>query len=126
MGAWRSAEEVEKQYVERMGPELGKLFHTLSAELTWVHWRWKQYRVLFGENPVEEGTLSIVEGHAAATRGFPADLKGQRSPGTDRERARASVAEGEEGRCDLEGGAGGGKCVGVDVAGNRNVPTFPP
>ena len=34
-----------------MGPELGAIFHATSVELSWLHWRWKQYRILFGEKP---------------------------------------------------------------------------
>ena len=34
-----------------MGPELGPIFHATSSELTWMHWRWKQFRILFGEKP---------------------------------------------------------------------------
>lgn len=37
--------------METMGRELGELFHAASSELTWVHWRWRQYRILFGEKP---------------------------------------------------------------------------
>jgi hypothetical protein len=32
-----------------MGKDLGELFHATSSELTWIHWRWRQYRTLFGE-----------------------------------------------------------------------------
>lgn len=38
-------------YVKKMGPELGPLFDAISSELTWLHWRWTQYRQLFGEKP---------------------------------------------------------------------------
>lgn len=47
----RTEEQVQAEYIEKMGPELGELFHAIESELTWVHWKWKQYRVLFGENP---------------------------------------------------------------------------
>jgi hypothetical protein len=45
------ADQVLETYVKNMGSELGTLFHALSHELTWVHWRWNQYRILFGEKP---------------------------------------------------------------------------
>jgi hypothetical protein len=44
-----SAAEVRTGYIRAMGPELGELFCAASSELTWIHWRWKQYRTLFGE-----------------------------------------------------------------------------
>jgi len=51
MSRSKSAEEVRAGYIEAMGQELGELFHATSSELTWIHWRWKQYRTLFGEKP---------------------------------------------------------------------------
>jgi hypothetical protein len=42
-------EETRADYVAKMGPELGPIFHAASSELTWMHWRWKQFRILFGE-----------------------------------------------------------------------------
>lgn len=47
----QTAEEVRSAYIEKMGQELGELFHAASEELTEVHWRWNQYRILFGEKP---------------------------------------------------------------------------
>jgi hypothetical protein len=47
----RTAEEVRSDYVEKMGKELGELFHVISDEVTDIHWRWGQYRVLFGDKP---------------------------------------------------------------------------
>lgn len=47
----KSAEEVRTEYLRDMGQDLGELFHAISGELTWIHWRWKQYRALFGEKP---------------------------------------------------------------------------
>ena len=42
---------MRQHYVEKMGAELGPLFHATSSELSWMHWRWKQFRILFGEKP---------------------------------------------------------------------------
>lgn len=47
----QTPEEVRSAYIEKMGQKLGELFHATSEELTEVHWRWNQYRVLFGEKP---------------------------------------------------------------------------
>ena len=49
--AQQTAEEVRSVYIERMGQELGELFHATSEELTQIHWRWNEYRTLFGEKP---------------------------------------------------------------------------
>jgi hypothetical protein len=47
----KSAEEVLAGYVAAMGQELGELFCATSNELSWIHWRWNQHRILFGEKP---------------------------------------------------------------------------
>ncbi len=49
--AQQTAEDVRSVYIERMGQELGELFHATSEELTQIHWRWNEYRTLFGEKP---------------------------------------------------------------------------
>ncbi|MGH9684208.1 MAG: hypothetical protein ACRD4S_11440 [Candidatus Acidiferrales bacterium] len=49
MASPENAEEV--RYIKAMGQELGEIFHAASSELTWIHWRWRQYRILFGEKP---------------------------------------------------------------------------
>ena len=51
MSGHKSPEEVRAAYVAAMGEELGGLFHVLSNELTSIHVRWKQYRILFGDKP---------------------------------------------------------------------------
>ena len=51
MNREKSAEEAQARYIDKMGQELGDLFHETSHELTWMHWRWMQYRTLFGEKP---------------------------------------------------------------------------
>ena len=48
-------------YAEKMGQQLGSVFRALSTDLSWVHWRWKQYRILFGEKPARIDLLN----HAA-------------------------------------------------------------
>ena len=45
----RTEEHMLAEYAKKMGAELGPLFHALSSELSWIHWRWKQYRILFSE-----------------------------------------------------------------------------
>ena len=49
MSEERTPAEVQTAYVQAMGKELGELFYATSSELTWIHWRWKQYRTLYGE-----------------------------------------------------------------------------
>jgi hypothetical protein len=47
----KTDEEILREYVGKMGRELGELFHAISNELTTINWRWNQYRILFGEKP---------------------------------------------------------------------------
>jgi hypothetical protein len=47
----QTREQIAEGYRSAMGDELGTLFDALNAELIWVHWRWKQYRILFGDEP---------------------------------------------------------------------------
>ena len=46
-----SADQVEQQYVESMGPELGKLFYELWTECAWLHTKWNEHVTLFGSRP---------------------------------------------------------------------------
>jgi hypothetical protein len=43
--------EASVGHIAAMGPELGNLYHAVSSELGSLHWRWGEYRVLFGEKP---------------------------------------------------------------------------
>lgn len=44
-------EQIRDSYIAKMGVELGQTFYALEHELTWMYWRWRQYRILFGEKP---------------------------------------------------------------------------
>jgi hypothetical protein len=46
-----TGDEMHSHYIAKMGEELGSVFHALSEELSRLHWRWQQYRFLFGEKP---------------------------------------------------------------------------
>ena len=47
----QTEQELLADHIQKMGPELGELFHALSGELQWLHWRWNEFRALFGEKP---------------------------------------------------------------------------
>jgi hypothetical protein len=44
---YSSAEEVEAEHLNVLGPELGPLYHALHNEVAWLHAKWKQYRHLY-------------------------------------------------------------------------------
>ena len=45
-----------------LGPVLGPLFHALYDEVTWLHAKWKQYRILFAESPERIELLNGIAG----------------------------------------------------------------
>jgi len=47
----RSAEEVKRDHIERMGEELGSLYTALQNEVAWVYSKWWEYVELFGTKP---------------------------------------------------------------------------
>jgi hypothetical protein len=51
MSNHRTAEETKREYIERMGEPLGKLFHALWQEVAWLYSKWAEYVELFGEKP---------------------------------------------------------------------------
>lgn len=46
-----TSDEVQEEYLNLMGPELGPVFHALYNECAWLHVRWLQYAALFGTSP---------------------------------------------------------------------------
>lgn len=47
----RTAEESKRQYIEKMGEELGAIFHSLCNEVAWLYYKWDEYVELFGTKP---------------------------------------------------------------------------
>lgn len=58
MGRHMTAEEIEQQYLEVMGLELGRLYHRLGSECGWLHRKWGNYEILFGTKPERIGLLN--------------------------------------------------------------------
>jgi len=44
-------EEVLANKIGAMGEELGRLYHVILDEVTWLHWKWGQLKILFSEKP---------------------------------------------------------------------------
>lgn len=49
--SYSTAEQVEQQYVNSLGSGLGRIFHRLANECSWLHWKWGEYVTLFGSKP---------------------------------------------------------------------------
>lgn len=59
---YRSPAEVEQQYLEACGPELGPLLHRLVGECTRLHWKWGDYVELYGKSPERIELLNRASG----------------------------------------------------------------
>ena len=69
MGADLSPEEVRAATLEAMGSPLGELYDILSNQVTWVHLKWKEHRILFGTSQERIDFLNV------AAPAFFADLQ---------------------------------------------------
>ena len=51
MSNFKSGAEAKKEYMEKMGEELGELYNGLWQEVATLHGDWEEYVVLFGTKP---------------------------------------------------------------------------
>lgn len=51
MSRYSTAEEVKQEHIEKLGDNLGSLFHELSNEVAWLYIKWAEYVELFGKAP---------------------------------------------------------------------------
>src|SRR5690606_37010258 len=58
----RSMDEVQAEYISKMGHELGGSFYELYRKLVELHIIWQQYRQLFGDCPDTVGLLNRTSG----------------------------------------------------------------
>lgn len=58
----KTAEQVRNEHLQVLGPTLGPLYHALYNEVTWLHAKWKQYRLLFAESQERVDLLNDVAG----------------------------------------------------------------
>ena len=62
MAEHKTHEQVHEERNEVLGPKLGPLYQGLYEEVTWLHAKWKQYRILFAESPGRIRLLNEVAG----------------------------------------------------------------
>jgi hypothetical protein len=62
MSRYSPAEQVKQQYLEAMGPELGPLFYRFWNECAWLHFKWGEFRILFGTKPERVKILNAAAG----------------------------------------------------------------
>jgi hypothetical protein len=57
MGNTKSAEEVRKEHIDKMGFELGSLYNSLYNEIIWLHYKWSEFEELYG---TKESRIQII------------------------------------------------------------------
>src|SRR5437867_12009636 len=62
MSESKTAEQVRDERLQVLGRIVGPLYHALYGEVTWLHAKWKQYRILFAESPERIELLNGVAG----------------------------------------------------------------
>ncbi|MGA3207421.1 MAG: hypothetical protein ABSE05_06315 [Syntrophales bacterium] len=58
MGRYLTADEVKQEHIEKLGDNLGSLFHELSNEVAWLYTKWEEYAELFGKTPARIDLLN--------------------------------------------------------------------
>ena len=58
MGRYLTSEEVDQEYLNAMGPELGRFYGLLSNDCQALYVDWAEYKVLFGTNPEQIDLLN--------------------------------------------------------------------
>ena len=51
MGNHKKVDVAKKEYIDRMGEQLGKLFYALNQEVEWLYMEWNEYIALYGTKP---------------------------------------------------------------------------
>jgi hypothetical protein len=59
----KSAEDVLKEHIDVMGDELGRIYNSLTNEVTWVQDKWNQYQQLYIDSSERIELLNNVAGH---------------------------------------------------------------
>jgi hypothetical protein len=54
--------DIPNEYLKALGPELGAIYQALCNDVSWLHFKWKQYRILFAGSPERIDLLNGVAG----------------------------------------------------------------
>ena len=60
MAFHRTPEQVLQHYVDKMGSELGHVFHRLFNDNAWLHMKWNEFVKLFATSPEQIETLNAA------------------------------------------------------------------
>jgi hypothetical protein len=54
--------KISDEYLRVLGPDLGAIYQALCDDVSWLHFKWKQYRILFAESEERIEILNKVGG----------------------------------------------------------------
>jgi len=57
MGNTKTAEEVRKEHIDKMGFELGSFYNSLYNEIIWLHYKWSEFEEIYG---TKESRIQII------------------------------------------------------------------
>jgi len=58
MSRYSTADEVKQEHIDKLGNDLGLLYHELCNEVGWLYLKWEDYVELFGTNPTRIDLLN--------------------------------------------------------------------
>ena len=53
-----TSDQVKERHIEKLGSDLGEIYHKLWNELCWLNVKWEEYVVLFGTKPTRVDLLN--------------------------------------------------------------------
>lgn len=63
MSRFKTPDEVLDEHLRAMGPKLGAVYNSLFNDLSWLHDKWKQYRILYAASEKQIALLNEIAGY---------------------------------------------------------------
>jgi len=58
----RTADQVRKEHLDKLGPQLGPIFSELRDDFAWLQVKWGEYRELYGTSPERIDLMNSAAG----------------------------------------------------------------
>ena len=58
----QTADQVRKEHLDKLGPQLGPIFSELRDDLAWLQVKWGEYRELYGTSPERIDLMNSAAG----------------------------------------------------------------
>ena len=62
MAGEQTADQVRKEHLDKLGPQLGPIFSELSDDFAWLQVKWGEYRELYGTSPERIDLINSAAG----------------------------------------------------------------